>query len=115
MADSIHFTDGSVEYLFHKEGTPEFHAEFQRIMYEKCGTDVESIIAEICKEADYTAKKLETDLTAYESDLDSNRDCFQEILQCIVQMKDLLSAQRLNKSTLLQLINHIETQINHEI
>lgn len=116
MAYSLFFNDGSVEYLFHQEGTPEFYDDFQKIIYEKLGREAENIIIELRKSADYTARKVNTDLTAYESQLESNTTAFQEILQVCLEMKnELVFSKRLNKQTLTEFIKQIQETINNQI
>lgn len=116
MAHSLFFNDGSVEYLFHQEGTPKFYDDFQKIIYEKLGREAENIIIELRKSADYTAQKVNTDLTAYESQLESNTTAFQEILQVCLEIKnELVFSKRLNKQKLIELVQEIQSNINNQI
>lgn len=116
MAESLYFNDGSVEYLFNKHDTPEFYDRFQQIIYEKLGRDAELIIEELREAADYTTQKVMTDLNSYEASLESQRNCFQDILENLEQMKDLLqNGKRINKSELVKLVTNAIKEINNEI
>ena len=107
MAHSIYMNDGSVEYILHEEESPGYYDDFQKIIHEKLGRDAEKVIIQLRKAADYTEKKVNTDLTAYESQLESNTACFQEILEALQNLDNLLSKQRLNKTELFKVVSEI--------
>ena len=116
MAHSLYFKDGSVEYIFQKEETPEFYDDFQKIIYEKLGRDAESVIDELRKKADYTTQKVNTDLTAYEGELESNTTAFIDIKdQCNFIENTITFSKRLNREELLKCVNRIKTIIKNQI
>ena len=116
MAQSIFFNDGSVEYLFHEADTPEFYDDFQKIIYEKLGREAENIVIALRKNADYTAQKVNTDLTSYEGQLESNTTAFQEILQVCLEIKNELNfSKRLNRQVLTEFVQQIQKIINNQI
>ena len=115
MANSIYLKDGSVEYIFHEEETPEYYDDFQRIIYEKLGREAELIVIQLRKAADYNKKKVETDLLSYESSLESNATCFMDILESLNKLNNLLLQQRLNRSKLSEIVSEIIKNINNQI
>lgn len=115
MANSIYMNDGSVEYIFNEEGTIEYYNDFQKIIYEKLGRDAEQVIIQLRNDADYTEWKVNTDIVAYESQLESNASCFLTILELLQEIDTILSKHRLNKKELLDIITEIRKNINNQI
>ena len=72
----VSLNDGSNHTLF------QFR-DFLELVDQKMGMDarkfLEERIGELEEAADYTTQKVESDLTSYESSLDSNRTAFQDI------------------------------------
>ena len=108
MADTLYLPDGSMEVLFSRD-------DFQRLVYEKLGYDAEQKLIEIINAADYTKAKVDTDLEAYESSLDSNTACFNDLLDNIEELKKLLQQKRLDRTKMFKLLDQMETQISNQI
>lgn len=115
MADVISLKDGSTEVIFQPK---DFHYLIEKHMgydaadyFEK----MEKIVDELQEEADYTAAKVNTDLESYESSLESNTACFQEILEVMEQIKSILEAPRINKKKLFNLVEQVEKEIKNQI
>lgn len=118
MAQSIHFNDGSVEYLFYKKGTPEYYNEFKQIIYDKLGQDAEIIIDKLIEDADYAKLEINTDLTAYESQLEEQRNCIDEVITIARSMlKDFYAETGRNRLATLRpwrdKVDKIITTINN--
>lgn len=108
MAETLFLPDGSNEVLL-SDG------DFQRLVYEKLGREAEQKIIELIEKADYTNQSIDTDLRSYESSLESNKECFDDLLDDIRRMADLLEAPRLDKSRILKLLGTMQKQINNQI
>jgi Spy/CpxP family protein refolding chaperone len=108
MADTLYLPDGSMEVIFLRD-------DFQRLIYEKLGSDAEQKLIEIIKEADYTQTKINTDLDAYEASLDSNTACFNDLLDSIEELKKLLQQQRIDRRKIYEVLDQMETQISNQI
>ncbi len=108
MADTLYLPDGSMEVIFLRD-------DFQRLIYEKLGSDAEQKLIEIIKEADYTQAKINTDLDAYEASLDSNTACFNDLLDSIEELKKLLQQQRIDRRKIYEVLDQMETQITNQI
>ena len=104
--------DGSVETILQPE-------DFQYLLDDYLGYDAvkyfENLIERLQEEADYTKAKVETDLGAYESQLDSCQSCFIDLLDLAETMEKLLRKSRLNRTKLLGLIDQIQIEINNQI
>ena len=81
----------------------EYHIE-QCMGYEDAEAEVES------------AKRGEnTDLASYEASLESNTRAFQDILETLTSMEEMLYKQRVNKPKIAELISVIRKTINNQI
>ena len=81
----------------------EYHIE-QCMGYEAAEAEVES------------AKRGEnTDLASYEASLESNTRAFQDILETLTSMEEMLYKQRVNKPKIAELISVIRKTINNQI
>lgn len=103
-------------------GKPEtiFEArDFEYLIDKHLGYDAGRYFRELIEgleeQADETEAKVNTDLGAYEASLESNTLTFQDILEELEIMNDLLNKQRVDKSKLFKIIEQIRTQINNQI
>lgn len=112
MADTIHLKDGTVEILLKEDN-------FERLLYERLGGDAATYYAnqieELQEKADYTQGRLDTDLGDYESELDSNRDCFNELLDILKRIDGEVDKKRINKNEIRRLTDQMETMICEQI
>ncbi len=105
MADTLYLPDGSMEVIFSRD-------DFQRLIYEKLGSDAEQKLIEIINEADYTKAKVDTDLEVYEASLESNTACFNDLLDSIEELKKLLQQQRIDRRKIYEVLDQMETEVN---
>lgn len=112
MAEVIVLKDGSVETLLQPK-------DFQYLVDKHMGYDAatyfETMVEELQEEADYVQAKIDTDLEAYEADLESNTRCLNDLLDDIEVMTNMLENKRLNKSKMAKLLDQMETKINNQI
>ena len=64
--------DGSAEIICNDE-------EIKEVVYDNLGDDAAECIQRLIDKADYTTRKIDTDLMAYESSLESNTSAFLDI------------------------------------
>ena len=67
------------------------------------------------KAADYTQAKVDTDLTAYESDLESNRRAFQDIQTEAAVITGVLQEKRINREKITHAVREIGKIISNQI
>lgn len=67
------------------------------------------------KAADYTQAKVDTDLTAYESDLESNRRAFQDIQTEAAAIMEVLQGNRVNRQKIAHSVKEIGKIISNQI
>jgi len=112
MADVISLKDGSVEVILEPK-------DFQYLVEKHMDWDAEkyfeNLISKLQEQADYNTAKVGTDLKSYEASLESNTAAFQDILEELKAMTDLLNKQRVDKLKLFKVIEQIEKQINNQI
>jgi len=113
MADTIYLSDGDTEVILDKG------ADYINLIRRKLGTDaakqIGQYIAGLQGDADYTQRKVKTDLDCYESSLESNRDAFQEVLDLVKSLKNNAWSARIDKQKLLLNLDMIETTICNQI
>lgn len=112
MAEVMVLKDGSVETLLEPK-------DFQYLIEKYMGYDAETyfrnLVEELQTEADFTTKKLDTDLESYEASLESNTRCFNDLLDSIKEAVNLLDEKRLNKTQMGKLLDQMKKQINNQI
>ena len=90
----VSLKDGSVHTLF------EFR-HFLELVKDHMGYDaakwLRTHVEQAEKAADYTQAKVDTDLTAYESELDSNRRAFQDIQTEAAAIMEVLQGNRVDR------------------
>lgn len=67
------------------------------------------------KAADYTDRKVNSDLIAYESDLDSNRRAFQDIQTEAAAIMEVLQGNRVNRQKIAHSVKEIGKIISNQI
>ena len=67
------------------------------------------------KAADYTQAKVDTDLTAYESDLESNRRAFQDIQAEAAAITQVLQGKRVDRQKIAHCVREIGKIISNQI
>ncbi|GAB4272126.1 MAG: hypothetical protein Kow00111_25780 [Thermincola ferriacetica] len=80
------------------------------------GKDVASQVQNIINEADYIEKRLETDLDAYESQLDSFNSMCRDVLDVIGQLIQYIeNSKKLDRKHIIQSLNNAKKLIENEI
>lgn len=67
------------------------------------------------KAADYTSQKVNTDLVAFESSLDSNRRAFQDIQTEAAAIMEVLQGNRVNRQKIAHSVKEIGKIISNQI
>ena len=108
----VSLKDGSVHTLF------EFR-HFLELVEDYMGYDaakwLRTHVEQAEKAADYTKVKIDTDLTAYESDLESNRRAFQDIQTEAAVITGVLQEKRINREKIAHAIREIGKIISNQI
>lgn len=111
MADVLYLKDGSTKVIFD-------HDDFIKLISEYMGTDAEyrlkEIISDLQDKADYTAQKVNTDLDSYESQLDSQTAAFNDILDGLEKIQDMINNQ-LNRKALQQIVDSCMKEVLNQI
>lgn len=109
---SIELKDGSLHILF------EFR-NFVELVEDRMGYDaakwLQTHVEQAEMAADYTQAKIDTDLTAYESDLESNREAFGAIQLEVATILGALQDKRINREKIARAAKEIAKIIFHQI
>lgn len=108
----ISLKDGSVHTLF------EFR-HFLELVDQYMGYDVAKWLRTYMEQAenaaDYTTAKIDSDLVAYESDLESNRRAFQDIQTEAVAIMEVLQGNLVNRQKIAHSVREIGKIISNQI
>ena len=108
----ISLKDGSVHTLF------EFR-HFLELVEDCMGYDaakwLRTHVEQAEKAADYTQAKVDTDLTAYESDLESNRRAFQDIQAEAAAITQVLQGKRADRQKIAHSVREIGKIISNQL
>lgn len=108
----ISLNDGSVPTLF------EFR-HFLELVEDCMGYDaakwLRTHVEQAEKAADYTSRKVNTDLVAFESSLDSNRRAFQDIQTEAAAIMEVLQGNRVNRQKIAHSVKEIGKIISNQI
>lgn len=92
------------------------HQELKDLIESEMGEDVGLEVQKLIDEADYTQQKVQTDLTAYESQLDSFNSMCLEVIDVINNLVNRIEdSKRLNRNDILNQLDRIRTLIENEI
>lgn len=108
----VSLKDGSVHTLF------EFR-HFLELVDQYMGYDaakwLRTHVEQVEEAADYTTAKIDTDLTAYESDLESNRTAFQDIQTEAAAIMEVLQGNRVNRQKIAHSVKEIGKIISNQL
>lgn len=108
----VSLKDGSNHTLF------KFR-DFLELVDQEMGMDaakwLEAHVGHLEEAADYTAAKLDTDLTSYESTLDSNRTAFMDIQYQAETITGILQEKRINRQKIAHCVREIGSIIKNQI
>lgn len=108
----VSLKDGSNHTLF------KFR-DFLELVDQEMGMDaakwLEAHVNRLEEAADYTTAKIDTDLTSYESTLDSNHTAFLDIQSEAEAIMGVLQDKRISREKIAQAIREIGTIINNQI
>jgi len=103
----LQLSDGTYEYTRSVE-------DLKNLITNRLGSDVGYEIQELIEQADYTSRKVETDLDSYESSLESWNCAGNDILDIIDNLKSYISdAKKIDRDKLLSSLERIEREINN--
>lgn len=89
--------------------------DFTDLVFKYMGIDAENKVKEYIRLSDKAAHAVKTDLFNYESSLDSDNVCFNEVLDYLKILNDLINSTRINRVKVLDLIVKIENLISNQI
>lgn len=108
----VSLNDGSNHTLF------KFR-DFLELVDQEMGMDaakwLEAHVNRLEEAADYTTAKVDTDLTGYESTLDSNRTAFMDIQSEAEAIMGVLQGKRISREKIAHCVREIGTIINNQI
>ena len=111
MAETLQTPDGRLHVILNEDYFSELVDDY---MGRECGQYLKETINSLKVQADYTSKAIETDLTAYEEELNSNRYAFEDIATELDAIEKLIDS-RLNRRALSQAVKNIRSIINNQI
>lgn len=112
MGDVIILKDESVEVILQPK---DFQYLVEKYMGYEAETYFENLISKLQEEVEDALDKEQSDLGAYEAQLESNTRCFIDIQEAVEEMELILEAPRVNKKKLFKLIEQVQRQINNQI
>lgn len=80
---------------------------------ESLAKAIQDRIDELQWEADYTNKKIDSDLLSYEGSLEEDRSFFNDLKDCLNDLEQQLEQKRLNREKLRKTIYYIEQQLKN--
>ena len=93
--------------------------DFLELVDQEMGMDaakwLEAHVNRLEEAADYTTAKVDTDLTGYESTLDSNRTAFMDIQSEAEAIMGVLQGKRISREKIAHCVREIGTIINNQI
>ena len=108
----VSLKDGSVYTLF------EFR-HFLELVEDHMGYDaakwLRTHVEQVEEAADYTQAKVDTDLTAYESGLESNRGAIQDIQTEAAAIMEVLQGKRVDRQKIAHPVREIGKIISNQI
>lgn len=108
----INLKDGSLHTLFDFD-------DFVELVQDRMGYDaakwLETHVEQAEAAADYTQAKVDTDLTAYEADLKSNREAFADIQLEAATILGALQEKRINREKIAHAGREISKIISNQI
>ena len=108
----VSLKDGSVHTLF------EFR-HFLELVKDHMGYDaakwLRTHVEQAEEAADYTKAKIDADLTAYESELDSNRRAFQDIQTEAAAIMEVLQGNRVDRQKITHSVREIGKIISNQL
>lgn len=103
MKRVLEMPTGKVEIVFAM-------SDFLNLVEEEMGQASREIVQDLIDKADYTTRKLDTDLEAYEMDLESRTMCLQDVGEGLSEMRKLTENRRV-----LTKIDNLCKKIDNEI
>lgn len=108
----ISLKDGSIHTLFDFD-------DFLELVEDRMGYDaakwLSAHVEQAEEAADYTQAKIDTDLTAYEADLKSNREAFEDIRLEAATILGVLQGKRIDREKIAHSAREISKIIFHQI
>jgi len=93
--------------------------DFLELVDDKMGMEARKWLEErvegLEEAADYTAQSVDTDLSGYEADLDSNRDAFEDIQTQAAAIMEVMQAPRINRQKIIHAIRAIGKIIDNQL
>lgn len=111
MAETLQTPDGRFHTILNED---YFSGLVDDYMGRECGQYLKEMISLLKAQADYTSKAIETDLTVYKEELNSNRCAFEDIVCELDSIQQLING-RLNRKELEKIVHNIKSIISNQI
>lgn len=116
MANTLYFSDGSHEVLFHGESDTEADEEaLERVLRERLGEDAAALLRRVLRERREDMDALEDERGSYEGSCGSYRACLLEVKSLAEQAARLLREQRIDREKTARLLDSIVRNIHDEL
>ena len=84
----------------------------RKVNYE-VAEELEKDLHKALTEKQLQDQKLQSDMIAYESQLDENRDAFGDMLEALGQLEDIIGSKRINKDKSMGIMSDIRKIISN--
>ena len=111
MAETLQTPDGRLHVILNEDYFSELVDDY---MGRECGQYLKETITLLKEQANYTAQAVNTDLTAYEEELNSNRCAFEDITTELDAIGKLIDSM-INRKALSQAVKNIRSIVNNQI
>ena len=111
MAETLQTPDGRLHVILNEDYFSELVDDY---MGRECGQYLKETITLLKEQANYTAQAVNTDLTSYEEELNSNRCAFEDISTELDSIQQLIDG-RLNRKELERIVHNIKSIISNQI
>lgn len=111
MVETLQTPDGRNHVILNGDCFIELVDDY---MGRECGEYLKEMIGLLKEQADYTSREIETDLIAYETELNNNRYAFEDITIELDSIQKIIDG-RLNRKELERIVHNIRSIINNQI
>lgn len=105
----IQFKNGSYEYINSNE-------DFRILIENEMGVESAKYVQELIDQADYTTRKVNTDLESYEASNESMMFAIQDAINDMESIVNMIEdSKRLNREELIKKLNSVLKNLSNEI
>jgi len=112
MGSLMAIKGGGVQMIL---ATPDFEYFVNQYMGVEAMEYFKALINDMREQVDCARDKTSSDLSSYESSLESNSACFDELIEDLETLKKALNSKRINKTLLNNILDQMKTKISNQI